>query len=553
MADFNPSEFFRQKMRQDQINGVDPSYDPNSSAAWLEHAVKFPAPESNGPSVQQTNLAQPTSDSGTSQVQAPRQLLSQAIAPQTQSAGDISFPQFTPDASAAIGQTQPEQSSSTGFQQPNIGPKEEAAQEVLGQTPLRSDYHPSTMRKIMGTVGGIATGLGTSDPKQAIANKTAIQDKPYSQQLQQFNQGLGIKQAQAQDEIGAVSRAATQQEQMARTGAEQARMEQENAHRQQLEYQNSPEGRDFQLTLAGVKKPQDYEAKDKAGNLHHLTRDLKSGKLIDSDTGMPIEMAALARISDPGKSLRESQDKAPTNPFELWHSQNPETDVEEWFKLPQNKPVKGEWEQYREEALQQNPKANIRSLIKDFESLKAAADQKPSQTLIVNPATGKFEEARPGGTAPAGFTTPQQSGATATKKQTEIDGINDDKEFVNDYLTKQPHTGPGDEALLERFFNATKPSTGFRMNQSQIALLTKLRSWSSSAKAAYAHATGGNLFDDKQRGEIVDAINQISDIKLKNRGGMTVAPPGQSSGNQLPGGISIQDIDAEIARRKGKK
>lgn len=121
-------------------------------------------------------------------------------------------------------------------------------------------------------------------------------------------------------------------------------------------------------------------------------------------------------------------------------------------------------------------------------------------------------------------------------------------DYANTYLQGGKFTGAGDEALMEKYFELAAPSKGFRMTKDQMAMLQKARGWRESLAATARHAVSGTYFDNGQRQEIVNAMQDLSKSKLAN------APGGQpASDNALPGGISIQDIDAEIARRKGAK
>jgi hypothetical protein len=101
-------------------------------------------------------------------------------------------------------------------------------------------------------------------------------------------------------------------------------------------------------------------------------------------------------------------------------------------------------------------------------------------------------------------------------------GATADINFVNDYLAGKNFTGPGDEALLEKYFDLAKPSSGFRMTQSQIELLQKGRSWIEGAKAKAGYIEGGKLFSDQQRQQIADTMKMLA--KAKGAGGGNAVP-----------------------------
>lgn len=85
--------------------------------------------------------------------------------------------------------------------------------------------------------------------------------------------------------------------------------------------------------------------------------------------------------------------------------------------------------------------------------------------------------------------------------------------YANDYGGRSLHTGPGDEALMEQFFEVTKPSTGFRMSQPQIDMLKNAQSWMGSASAKIRHATSGTWFSDEQRNQIVGTMKDMAKAK----------------------------------------
>lgn len=538
MSSFNVGEFFRQKRLQDQINGQDPSYDPDSNTAWMEHAVKFPTtpdvsadishPQTNIPTTVDPAVLQHIQSGGSDVIPATPQ----------EAQGQVQFPQFTPEAAQAIGPTQPDQ-----FKSPNIGPEEAAYRAQLGQTPLRANDHPGMLRRIVGDIAGVGVGLHTSDPVQAMQTTEQVTHAPYYQQLQNFNQGLDIQKQKSELETGDVSRAATQSHLAAQTGAEEARRQAEQARGEKFQYDISDTAHKRKLEELAVQHPGTnafHEAKLKDGSLVYLKRDNQTGRLINTDTNLPVDMNAIEVLSDPNKSLKQTQDeKIPAalqasikareivaDPKKLG---TPEYEAaQEYIKnLSQGKDPKTAFDAVKDKTNEER-KAKGQAEMSSSEltslAVKLGSIEKPPQLMVVDPNTNRAINLRPGDVLPPGATTPQQQGQNTAKKQKENEEMTADKDFVNGYIQRGVYTGPDDEALLERFFNATKPSTGFRMNQSQIALLTNLRSLSSKIKAGAAHLTGGTLFDDKQRKEIANTINTIIDSKMKSSGNQVTAP-----------------------------
>jgi hypothetical protein len=103
---------------------------------------------------------------------------------------------------------------------------------------------------------------------------------------------------------------------------------------------------------------------------------------------------------------------------------------------------------------------------------------------------------------------------------------NDALTYANNYVASGSYTGPGDEALLEKYFELAKPSSGFRMTSAQMDLLQKGRSWVEGAKAKAGYIEGGKLFSDTQRKQIADTMKML----VQAKGGKTDAVPARPAG-----------------------
>jgi hypothetical protein len=108
-----------------------------------------------------------------------------------------------------------------------------------------------------------------------------------------------------------------------------------------------------------------------------------------------------------------------------------------------------------------------------------------------------------------------------------------------DTYQQSKHTGPGDEALMEKFFELAKPSTGFRMSQPQITMLTQARSWMEGTKALAYHALTGTWFSDQQRQEIIATMKALGERKVNRTG--------EARGQQAAAGGSGKDLGAAPA------
>ena len=106
--------------------------------------------------------------------------------------------------------------------------------------------------------------------------------------------------------------------------------------------------------------------------------------------------------------------------------------------------------------------------------------------------------------------------------------------YATTYSSGGNFTGPGDEALLEKFFELAKPSTGFKMSQPQINMLKQAQSWKDSAAAYVRHATTGTWFSDDQRQQIVGTMNDLAKAKgisADTSGGAGPGAGGAATGN----------------------
>lgn len=182
-----------------------------------------------------------------------------------------------------------------------------------------------------------------------------------------------------------------------------------------------------------------------------------------------------------------------------------------------------------------------------------AAPERPQRQLMVvpndpnDPSKGsRTIEVGPGMELPNGARTIQQEGSQNTKTD-QTDDLQALK-FASDYASMgtytdakgEPiYTGPGDEALMEKYFQLAKPKTGFRMSQPQIDMLQNARSWMDSIRGKLYHATHGVWFPEQQREDIVATMKQLATAKgvatdSTGGGGGTGANTSPSGGNQAP-------------------
>jgi hypothetical protein len=158
-------------------------------------------------------------------------------------------------------------------------------------------------------------------------------------------------------------------------------------------------------------------------------------------------------------------------------------------------------------------------------TLDEDADGKP---ILFNSKTGQTRQ------APAGIARPGTKSKADAATEKLIGPARDAQQYANDYLANGRFTGAGDEALQEKFFELAKPTTGFRMTQPQIDMLQHSRDWMSGAQARFRHATQGTWFNDTQRKQIVQTMQDLADAKIKGQKGAG----SQSQGGKPPDGAT---------------
>ena len=137
----------------------------------------------------------------------------------------------------------------------------------------------------------------------------------------------------------------------------------------------------------------------------------------------------------------------------------------------------------------------------------ALEEDQSGKPVLFNAKTGETRAAPPGMQKPG-------TAAKATAAEEKLHGPGRDAlEYADTYMKTGAFSGPGDEALMEKFFELAKPSTGFRMSQPQIDMLKNARSWMSSVKGRAYHAINGTWFPPDQRNEIVSTMRLLNQSK----------------------------------------
>src|SRR5579863_10368891 len=129
-------------------------------------------------------------------------------------------------------------------------------------------------------------------------------------------------------------------------------------------------------------------------------------------------------------------------------------------------------------------------------------EEQNGKGVLFNSKTGETRPA-PEGLAKAG---------TAEKNEAKSAPMKAALSYGQSYLEGGKFTGPGDEALQEKFFELAKPSTGFRMTAPQMEMLMQSRAAMEGIGARIKHNIDPNApwFGDVQRKNIVQTMRDIA-------------------------------------------
>jgi hypothetical protein len=132
--------------------------------------------------------------------------------------------------------------------------------------------------------------------------------------------------------------------------------------------------------------------------------------------------------------------------------------------------------------------------------------------------------------------------------QKEFGSAVDSLNFANDYVTAGTPSGTSDEALMDKYFDLTKPSTGFRMTKPQQDMLKQAQDAKDSIVSSAKHYLAPNApyFSPTLRNNIVQTMNEIGKARgIPIVNGRATLPP--LPGSQAAGGGGAIDIPAPIA------
>lgn len=198
--------------------------------------------------------------------------------------------------------------------------------------------------------------------------------------------------------------------------------------------------------------------------------------------------------------------------FDLWQKDNPKGTFTDYQKAVSDSKPATEKDQDVSDYLASNKlddtpanrekaRTAIATRTKGDEGTWTMAENDSGHPILFNTKTAATKAA-PAGVNKAGSY--QKNFGAAADAQT----------YAQNYIKQGAFTGPGDEALMEKFFELSKPSTGFRMTQPQIDMLRNAQSWYNSAEAKAYHAATGTWFSDDLRKQIVKTMDDLATAKL---------------------------------------
>jgi hypothetical protein len=455
----------------------------------------------------------------------------------------------------------------SSYSPPTIGPAETRYRQTQAQTPLKQNFHPSGIRKVLGMLAGGASG--SPDVRDNIINSQ------YNHAQGDFQQKLGVQEAAAKEEEAATQRSAVQ----AHLGAQSA-AEVERAKTMQANARAAGALRDYRVYLTtdlahkrkmeelGVQrgsanKPEYHEAILTSGEKVNLLR-TPEGRLKNVDTGEVISTSAIKQMSDPGKTIKTSSPysgalKEDMEAHQVISEENANPGTHSPFEVDAAK--------LYIEARKRNQQPNdaFNEVVRAMESEgkgkgkdgKLTSDQMiqlrnmmPEQRLpqappMVDPSSNKLFQPKVGDVMPPGSTTTQQFGTenmgtatTRTMKETAPKVIALADKVLAQVKQQKDNLGPGASRWNEFWagkVGAPNPEfTQLRTNTALLqTLLMRMHVGAAGRVAMMQHFQ--DLFDvGKQSPENMEAaVGEIKDY-AQEIGGLKPQAPGTPTNTNLP-------------------
>jgi hypothetical protein len=274
------------------------------------------------------------------------------------------------------------------------------------------------------------------------------------------------------------------------------------------------------------------EKEAQAGNL-----DAETAKNIEETKEMPGKAAEASKLDD-ARVTALLHPEAKTA-FEAWREQNPTAPVEKFLAAQQDaKPDKPASEQDKEvsdyeqaHGLPDTPanRDKARDTIKTRDKTpRQPTDREEWMKDHPGESIDNFWKAKAGAGGAAKAEAGEESGKAA-------------QAYADDYLKSGKFTGAGDEALMEKYFELAKPSSGFRMTQPQIEMLTKAQDLMNSvvAKGKHLFSPEAPYFSPELRSQIVETMKNLQkardEVKPQAGGKVSAATAGGKTWNPQSG------------------
>lgn len=274
--------------------------------------------------------------------------------------------------------------------------------------------------------------------------------------------------------------------------------------------------------------------------------DMAQPEHMDTDQG-PIQFNRQSKQWEPiqigGQRVGPKAQPKPDNPEQQFFDSPEEANkplsqrIKDYAGLTQ-KPDKPEKPDNPEQQFMDSPEEQGKSLTQKLKDYKSATEtpQREPQQLAVQP-DGTVVDMRPGMKMQPGT----QTFAGQVHTQQGEQGAAAAQQYAKDYINSGGFTGPGDEALMEKFFELAKPSSGFRMTQNQMDMLRNAQSWKNSVVARYRHATTGVWFSNEQRQQIADTMGQLAASRATAQGGGQQPAQGASGSSGAKPSAKLKD------------
>jgi len=410
----------------------------------------------------------------------------------------------------------------------------------IAQMPLRADEHPSKLRRVASALAGVGAGI-SGGPEAGEKTATEVRDQPYNRKLQNYQQKLGVQGQEAQLEAGG-NQAARQyyldlakvssentksQANLAQREAEKSRAGYFGARADVARYGMSPEGQAAAIKLAqarirppGVQVPWKVVTKDGK----EITGELQPGGAFKAPDGtiIPAENIDLDKTNKLGT------------------------------KEP-NAPQQSEFTAFSTDYKQRHPNANMEEVSRAFAAAKEQP-QRPPQGLAIGP-DGRAQLVRPGTQVAPGSRTLTEEGqlntptsATRARGEAAQSAVAAGNDIIDFATANRDSLGHVDNYWKQIMSNTPVADPVVNHFNGKVA------SWAALQAAAHGMRASTIMkeFEDRVgRGpKSVDAV--IAAIQGVNEGLSHVIDTGkgQTGGNSLPGGVTLEEINAELARRK---